>query len=98
MAEACAELKVVEVAERSGFSVVILRGHVKGGEVLAGMSIKVWVDGGLYMRAPITSVEQYENESGLVQLTLDAPESEARELWVGLCQAGDTLVIEKGGK
>jgi len=96
MAGTQAELEVLEVAERGVLNEVALSGHVRKGIARAGMGIKIWVDGGLYMKATIKAVAYSESQkdNGLAELTLDMPEPKVRELWLGLCRPGDVLTIE----
>jgi hypothetical protein len=96
MTEKQIEFEVLNVTEEADLHAVVLHGRVSHGQVKAGMTTKVWVDGGLYMKASIKAVEhEGSSKDNTVQLVLDAPEPEVRELWLGLCQAGDVLPIEE---
>ena len=96
MSEVQAKFELKKITAKAEFKTVELKGRVCQGQVSSGMQTKVWVDGGLYMKALIKAVE-YEKEGadrGLATLVLDAPESDVRELWLALCQAGDMLAVE----
>lgn len=97
MTERQTEFEVLDLVERPDLNAVVLHGRVRHGQIQAGMTTKVWVDGGLYMKASIRALE-YEknsNENAVAKLVLDTPESDVRELWIGLCQAADVLPIEE---
>jgi hypothetical protein len=91
-----ATFEVGRIFELKSLSGIVLRGHIKTGVVVSGMIAKVWVDGGLYMAAPIKSVEYIDGPGieGMVGLVLEAPDNDVRELWLSLCKVGDVLSIE----
>jgi hypothetical protein len=88
--------EVGQIFELASLGTIVLRGHIKAGVVAPGMIAKIWVDGGMYMVTPVKSVEYIDGSGseGMVGLVLEAPDSDVRELWLGLCQAGDVLSIE----
>lgn len=75
---------------------IVLRGRVKSGTAAPGMLAKVEVDGGVFMPTPIKSVEYIGGlaTEATADLGLQASNNDVRELWLGLCQAGDVLSIE----
>lgn len=91
-----ATFKVQDVFHITGRTNTYLAGKIESGEVRAGMSVKVLVDGGLFMFAKISSIESVRDLSGRsnVALAIDTPEEEVRETWKALCRAGDILAID----
>lgn len=91
-----ATFEVSLIFELAVVSAIVLRGHVKSGAVAPGMLAEVGVDGGVFMPTPIKSVEYIGGlaTEATVDQMLEASDNDVRELWLGLCQAGDVLSIE----
>ena len=75
---------------------VVLTGRVSAGNIVPGMHILVWLDGGLFWSLPIESVEFVDGPGKLSQvgLVLAGQGREEFELLSGLCPVGTEVEVK----
>lgn len=86
--------RVVSSLERGGTKLV---GRIASGEISKGMLVLVWIDGGLFWKIPVQSVERSKrNDAAEVTLVLPLPQGEDLEWLEGLCSTGTVLEVVHG--
>ena len=77
--EASAKFEIASVFALRSRKYVVIVGRVSAGNIVPGMNLLVWLDGGLFWSLPIKSVEFVDEPGKLSQVGLIIPDQGAEE-------------------